>query len=167
MGPIFSVTSMRPSGRKARRQGNSKVVTVVMVKGRLASGFCSPTLTWAHTAADARVTNNAVFTTFIVMFSFSSLPPLESPPLRDSASADPSDLDGRPGAGRDDRDAIEIIREYAVCLRRREDRAVPVGLCFYRNAKRCAAAGLDLDEPFLRPVAVPRHAYALGPGSEV
>src|ERR1035441_7119962 len=46
---------MRPSGKKANRQGRLKVVSVVRMKGRLASGFCSPTLTWAQTAADAMV----------------------------------------------------------------------------------------------------------------
>ncbi len=44
-GPTFSVISMRPSGRKASRHGKVKVVTVVMLKGTLASGFCSPALT--------------------------------------------------------------------------------------------------------------------------
>ena len=38
-----------------------------MVKGRLASGFCSPTLTWAQAAADARVRSNAAFANFIVI----------------------------------------------------------------------------------------------------
>ena len=66
-GPTFSVISMRPSGRKASRHGSSKVLTVVMVKGRLASGFCSPTLTWARIAAAARVTSNAAFANFIVI----------------------------------------------------------------------------------------------------
>ena len=66
-GPTFSVISMRPSGRKAIRQGSLKVATVVMVKGRLASGFCSPTLTWAQAAADARVKSNAAFANFIVI----------------------------------------------------------------------------------------------------
>src|ERR1700685_1732615 len=56
---------MGPSGRKASRQGSLRVATVVMVKGRLASGFCSPTLTWARAATDARVKNNAVFANFI------------------------------------------------------------------------------------------------------
>src|SRR5260370_35325604 len=65
MGPIFSVTNMRPSGRKATRQGNSKVAVGVMVKARLASGFCSPALTCAQTAADAKVNSNAAFATFI------------------------------------------------------------------------------------------------------
>src|SRR5262245_27504306 len=44
---------MRPSGRKASRHGRLKVVTVVIVKGRLGSGFCSPTFTCAQAAADA------------------------------------------------------------------------------------------------------------------
>src|SRR5215469_3529028 len=67
MGPTFSVTSMRTSGRKASRQGSSKVVTVVMVKGRLASGFCSPTLTWAQAPTDAKVKSNPAFANFIVI----------------------------------------------------------------------------------------------------
>ena len=48
-GPTFSVTSMRPSGRKASRQGKVKVATVVMLKGRLASGFCSPAFVYQAT----------------------------------------------------------------------------------------------------------------------
>src|SRR5262249_2224323 len=67
-GPIFSVTSILPSGRKARRQGSSKVATVVMLKGPLASGFCSPALTWPHTAAEARGGNHSDFATFIIIF---------------------------------------------------------------------------------------------------
>ena len=47
-----------------------------MVKGRLASGFCWPTLTWAQTAADARVRSNAVFAKRIVMSPY--LPVSES-----------------------------------------------------------------------------------------
>jgi hypothetical protein len=35
------------------------------VKGKLSSGFCSPTLTWAHAAGDARVTSNAAIANFI------------------------------------------------------------------------------------------------------
>src|SRR5262249_44316571 len=66
-GPTFSVTSMRPSGRKARRQGRVKVVTVVIVKGRLVSDFCSPALTWAQAAADARVSSNIAFANCIVI----------------------------------------------------------------------------------------------------
>src|SRR2546426_1784800 len=66
-GPTFSVTSMRPSGRNARRQGRLKVVTGVMLKGRLASDFCSPALTWAQTAAAASVSSNAAFANFIVI----------------------------------------------------------------------------------------------------
>src|SRR6185436_274096 len=65
MGPIFSVTSMRPSGRKAIRQGSSKVVVVVILKGTVGSGFCSPTLTWAQAAA--RVRSSAAFANFIVI----------------------------------------------------------------------------------------------------
>src|SRR5579872_6368451 len=67
MGPTFSVISMRPSGRKAIRQGNSKVATVVMLKGRLASGFCSPTLVWGNAATEATVKSNAVLANFIIM----------------------------------------------------------------------------------------------------
>ena len=59
MGPTFSVTSMRPSGRKAIRQGSSKVLTVVMLKGTVASGFCWPILTWAQ-AAGTRAGCNAL-----------------------------------------------------------------------------------------------------------
>ena len=66
MGPIFSVTSMRPSGRKAIRQGSSKVATVVILKGRVASGFCSPTLTWAQAAA-AKVRSSAALANFIII----------------------------------------------------------------------------------------------------
>jgi len=57
---------MRPSGRNASRQGSLKVATVVMVKGTVASGFCSPTLTWAQAAGDTRVKSNAAFASFIV-----------------------------------------------------------------------------------------------------
>src|SRR5512143_2520665 len=65
--------SMRPSGRNAIRQGSSKVATGVIVKGRPGSGFCSPELTWAPTAADASTNSNAVFAKFIVMCSSLSL----------------------------------------------------------------------------------------------
>src|SRR5215471_19105224 len=58
---------MRPSGRKARRQGSSKVLTVVILKGRLGSGFWSPALTWAQAAADARLSSNTAFANFIVI----------------------------------------------------------------------------------------------------
>ena len=71
-GPTFSVISMRPSGRKAIRHGRVKVVTVVMLKGTLASGFCSPALLCAQTAADINVSSNAVFARFI--FTGFSLP---------------------------------------------------------------------------------------------
>ena len=37
-GPAFSVTSMRPSGRKAIRHGRVKVVTVVILNGTATSG---------------------------------------------------------------------------------------------------------------------------------
>src|SRR5262245_28809235 len=65
-GPIFSVTSIRPSGRKAIRHGSPNVVTVVIVNGRLESAFPSPTLTWAHPWADARVSSNAILAKRIV-----------------------------------------------------------------------------------------------------
>src|ERR1700682_3064061 len=55
---------MRPSGRKAIRQGSSKVATVVILKGWVASGFCSPTLTWPQAAA-AQVRSVAVLANFI------------------------------------------------------------------------------------------------------
>ena len=35
------------------RQGRLNVATLVMVNGRLASGFCSPALTWAEAATEA------------------------------------------------------------------------------------------------------------------
>jgi hypothetical protein len=46
-GPTFSVISIRPSGRKARRHGRLKVATLVMTNGKQASGFCAPRLVWA------------------------------------------------------------------------------------------------------------------------
>src|SRR5579862_1481299 len=69
MGPGFSVISMRPSGRKAIRQGRLNVVTVVMLKGRLGSGFCLPILTWAQTAAEGNMRSNAALANFIVFVS--------------------------------------------------------------------------------------------------
>src|SRR3954454_10352185 len=39
--------SIRPSGKKAIRQGRLKVATCVIVNGRSASGFSVPALTWA------------------------------------------------------------------------------------------------------------------------
>src|SRR5580698_3555834 len=55
-----------------------------MVKGRLASGFCSPALTWAQ-AADARVSCNAsaAIAIFIVIFLVSPCNPriIRDPPL--------------------------------------------------------------------------------------
>jgi hypothetical protein len=56
-----------PSGRKASRHGSLKVAIVVMVKGRVASGFCSPTLTCAQAAPAAPMTSNAAFANFIVI----------------------------------------------------------------------------------------------------
>jgi hypothetical protein len=61
------VISIRPSGKKASRQGSLKVATVVMLKGRLASGFCSPTLTWAQAATDTSVKSSGAFANLIVM----------------------------------------------------------------------------------------------------
>jgi hypothetical protein len=49
------------------RQGSSKVFTVVMVKGILASGFCSPALTCAQAATAASVRINAAFSNFIII----------------------------------------------------------------------------------------------------
>src|SRR5215471_5127403 len=65
---------MRPSGKKASRQGSSKLATVVIVKGTLCSGFCSPILTCAHTPTDARVKSNAAFCNFINTLLASHLP---------------------------------------------------------------------------------------------
>src|SRR6188472_1420362 len=66
-GPTFSVTSMRPSGRKAIRHGRVKVVTVVMVNGMVASGFCSPALTCAHAADDTRASSKAPVADFTLV----------------------------------------------------------------------------------------------------
>src|SRR2546423_15622853 len=63
-GPTFSVISMRPSGKNAIRHGRLKVVTVVMLKGTAASGFCSPAFTWAQTAAETKVSSSAAVATF-------------------------------------------------------------------------------------------------------
>ena len=46
-GPGFSVMSMRPSGRKAMRQGRLNVATLVIVNGSVGSAFCRPALTCA------------------------------------------------------------------------------------------------------------------------
>ena len=51
IGPTFSVTSMRPSGRNAMRQGRLKVVTEAMLNGIAASGAWLPALGWATTGA--------------------------------------------------------------------------------------------------------------------
>src|SRR3954454_4924041 len=56
---------MRPSGRNAIRHGSSKVAVVVILKGRVASGFCSPTLVWAQAAA-VRVRSSAALVSFTV-----------------------------------------------------------------------------------------------------
>jgi hypothetical protein len=47
------------------RLGSSKVAVVVILKGTVGSGFCSPTLTWAQAAPDATVKSNAAFVNFI------------------------------------------------------------------------------------------------------
>src|SRR5262249_22263154 len=87
MGPIFSVTSMRPSGRKAIRQGNSKVAVVAILKGTVASGFCWPTLTWAQAVIDPKVNNNTAFANFIVIFPrFSRLEGIPEETLLTSAA---------------------------------------------------------------------------------
>ena len=65
MGPTFSVISMRPSGRNARRHGRLKVATWVMTNGKLASGFCAPRLVWAEAPVAARAASTAVFANFI------------------------------------------------------------------------------------------------------
>src|SRR5262249_32903440 len=65
----LDVGEMRPSGRNASRHGSLKVITVVMVNGTLASGFCSPILKCAQGAADAAVRSNTAFANFIVTFS--------------------------------------------------------------------------------------------------
>src|SRR5215475_7986623 len=70
---------MRPSGRNARRQGSSKVATVVMVKGRPASGFCSPALTCAQAAAAAKVSSKTAFANLIVNSPCFSRPVLRDP----------------------------------------------------------------------------------------
>src|SRR5580658_8830956 len=77
---------MRPSGRKASRQGSSKLATVVMVKGWLASGFCSPALTCAQTAACVRVSSNAAFDNFIFISPCFSLL-FQAPGLKRSSAA--------------------------------------------------------------------------------
>src|SRR5262245_7953864 len=66
-GPTFSVTSIRPSGRKAIRHGSVKVATVVMLNGRPASGFCSPALTWADAVDDTSAASNTPIADFIPM----------------------------------------------------------------------------------------------------
>jgi hypothetical protein len=48
-----------------------------MVNGRLASGFCSPILTWAQAATDARVKSNAAFANFIVILLAFQAPGLQ------------------------------------------------------------------------------------------
>jgi hypothetical protein len=62
------------------------VATVAMVKGRLASGFCSPTLTWVQAATDASVKSNAALVNFIVISLLAS----QAPDLNRSARHCPS-----------------------------------------------------------------------------
>src|SRR5262249_4872561 len=73
---------MRPSGKNAIRHGSSKVATVVVLKGRLASGFVSPALTCAHAAIDPRVKSSAAFANFIVHFSLLLKHPANHDPRR-------------------------------------------------------------------------------------
>ena len=59
-GPTFSVTSMRPSGRNAMRQGNLRsATTLVTVNGRFGSDGCVPALTWAPAAAGTSVKSSS------------------------------------------------------------------------------------------------------------
>src|SRR4029079_8654635 len=58
-GPTFSVMSIRPSGRKAMRQGSLKSATCVIVNGRSGSGFSSPALICARAVADVSVSSTA------------------------------------------------------------------------------------------------------------
>jgi hypothetical protein len=69
-------------GQEGQPPGQFKVATVVMVKGRLASGFCSPILTWAQAATDTRVKSNAAFANFIVILSLLLKRPALSDPGR-------------------------------------------------------------------------------------
>ena len=67
--PTFSVISIRPSGRKAIRQGRLRVVTWTMLKGRLGSGFCSPALICASAWVAARARNSPAITNCFISFS--------------------------------------------------------------------------------------------------
>src|SRR3954468_18269089 len=58
---------MRLSGRKATRQGRLNVATGVRVKGRLASGFCSPALIWAAAGMVAKTSSKPAFLKFRIM----------------------------------------------------------------------------------------------------
>jgi hypothetical protein len=51
---------------------------VVIVKGMVASGFCSPAFTWAQTATDAKMSSSAAVAifSFIVVFLASQAPDL-------------------------------------------------------------------------------------------
>jgi hypothetical protein len=72
--PTFSVISMRPSGRKAIRQGRLRVATWTMLKGRLGSGFCSPALICASAWVAARARNSpAISNCFISSFPLSRI----------------------------------------------------------------------------------------------
>src|SRR4029450_4576678 len=60
-GPTFSVTSMRPSGRNAMRHPSLNSATLVIVNGRLGSGFKSPALIWACAGGGISVSSRAAF----------------------------------------------------------------------------------------------------------
>src|SRR4029453_12424277 len=64
-GPTFSVTSMRPSGRNARRQPSLNSATLVIGNGRSGSGFNSPALICAPAVVDTRVSSSPVSSVFI------------------------------------------------------------------------------------------------------
>ena len=69
IGPTFSVTSMRPSGRKAIRQGRLKLATWAMAKGVEASGAWVPILTWAWAALAASTADAAQMANFIFVLA--------------------------------------------------------------------------------------------------
>src|SRR5207253_4943727 len=64
-GPTFSVTSMRPSGRNAMRQGSLKFAISVIVNGRVVA-FSAPALICAYAAADASVSSTAASRSFFM-----------------------------------------------------------------------------------------------------
>src|SRR5690349_9114796 len=65
-GPTFSVISIRPSGRNARRHGSLKSATLVSVNGRSFSGSFVPALTCAHAADDVNDRTKAIVTTVFI-----------------------------------------------------------------------------------------------------